>query len=57
MTEVERLKERLYGSGMSVKNFKVWPGPSATAESVAREVNYVLDEMEAGTLQVIEDLD
>lgn len=46
MTELEKLKERLYGEGgLGVTNFHIFPGtnPNVTAEEVAREVNRSLD--------------
>lgn len=57
MTEVERLKERLFGGPVKVKNIKWDAGPEATAESLAREINAALDEIESGRAQPVDDID
>lgn len=57
MTEVEKLKERLYGEGgLGVTSFNIFPGtnPNVTAEEVAREVNHSLDQLEAGNFEEID---
>lgn len=60
-SEMEKLKDRLFNQsdGRSVENFSVFPGdnPNVTPEDIAREVNRVLDQIEAGQAEVIEDID
>ena len=47
MTELEKLIKRL--SNPSIKNFNIFPGDvSYSPETLAREVNKALDQIEAG---------
>jgi hypothetical protein len=57
MTELERLKERLYGpNGLGVKNFRfdLAENCKATPEEIARDINKSLDAIEAGEYTELE---
>lgn len=51
MTEIEMAKRRLFDSdGLGARNVSVFPGSSrdASAEQVARQINRVISQLEAG---------
>lgn len=58
MTELEKLKERLFGDPKRrLVNFSFTPGPEATPQGVAREINKALDQIEKGDFEIIEQID
>jgi hypothetical protein len=57
MTQVELAAKRLFGpGGLGVTNISIFPGtdPNVTAEQIAGELNRALDQLEAGTAEIVD---
>jgi hypothetical protein len=60
MTQVEIAAARLFGpGGLGVTNINIFPGtnPDVTPEQVATEVNKMLDRVEAGDFELVDEVD
>jgi len=52
------LADRLFNDpNHKCNNFSFTPGPNATPESVCREINKAMDQIEAGDYDLVEDID
>lgn len=58
-TEVDKLKETLYGEGgLQVSNFGFSPGSDpADAETTAKQIRMAIEQIEAGDFEVVAELD
>jgi hypothetical protein len=57
MTQVELAAQRLFGpGGLGVTNIGISRGsdPNVTAEEIAGEINRALDQLEAGTAEIVD---
>ncbi len=55
MTEIEKLKDRLFGMGCKNFHVDVVEGSNATGEEIAQQVNRALDEIAAGNFETVVD--
>jgi len=58
MTEMEKATKRLFGPGsLEVKNigFTLGSNPNVSAEDIARQINLMLDKVEAGEFELVDE--